>query len=103
MICTKYTGKEKYFWIITAFAFDTEFNATDYAEQNDGVQEITEIGAVIFRNGKPAERFFKVLSYKKRTYPYRQMYENYWNDTRKNEKKRDSVHSGNERAWRISG
>ena len=44
---------------------DTEFNATDYAEQNDGVQEITEIGAVIFRNGKPAERFLRCCLIKK--------------------------------------
>lgn len=36
---------------------DTEFNATDYATQNDGVQEITEIGAVIFKNGKFVDRF----------------------------------------------
>ena len=82
---------------------DTEFNATDYAEQNDGIQEITEIGAVIFRNGKPVERFLRCCLIKKRTYPYSQVHENYWNDTWKNEKKRDSVHSGNERAWRISG
>ena len=36
---------------------DTEFNATDYATQNDGIQEITEIGAVIFKNGKLIDRF----------------------------------------------
>ena len=28
---------------------DTEFNATSYADQNDGYQEITEIGAVVFQ------------------------------------------------------
>ena len=44
---------------------DTEFNATDYAEQNDGIQEITEIGAVIFRNGKPVERFLRCCLIKK--------------------------------------
>lgn len=36
---------------------DTEFNATSYSDQNDGYQEITEIGAVIFENGKIIDRF----------------------------------------------
>ena len=29
---------------------DTEFNATDNNDQNDGLQEITQIGAVAFRH-----------------------------------------------------
>lgn len=36
---------------------DTEFNATDYATQNDGIQEITEIGAVVFKSGKLIDKF----------------------------------------------
>lgn len=36
---------------------DTEFNAFDYQGQNDNVQEITEIGAVIFENGKIVDKF----------------------------------------------
>lgn len=38
---------------------DTEFNTVDTANQNDGIQEITEIGAVIFQNGKITDRFYK--------------------------------------------
>lgn len=36
---------------------DTEFNATDYVSQNNGYQEITEIGAVVFNNGKIIDTF----------------------------------------------
>ena len=36
---------------------DTEFNATSYADQNDGYQEITEIGAVVFQDGKVVDTF----------------------------------------------
>ena len=36
---------------------DTEFNATDNNSQNDGLQEITQIGAVAFRQGIPAKTF----------------------------------------------
>ena len=36
---------------------DTEFNATDNNDQNDGLQEITQIGAVAFRQGIPAKTF----------------------------------------------
>lgn len=36
---------------------DTEFNAFDYEGQNDGYQEITEIGAVVMKNGKIVDRF----------------------------------------------
>lgn len=36
---------------------DTEFNATDDSSQNDGLQEITQIGAVAFRQGVPAKTF----------------------------------------------
>ena len=44
---------------------DTEFNATDYNNQNDGFQEITEIGAVIFQNGRPIDRFTQYCKIKK--------------------------------------
>lgn len=44
---------------------DTEFNATDYNNQNDGFQEITEIGAVIFQNGRPVDRFTQYCKIKK--------------------------------------
>lgn len=44
---------------------DTEFNALDYAEQNDGYQEITEIGAVLMVRGKIVKRFHEVC----RLYP----------------------------------
>ena len=43
---------------------DTEFNSIDYPNQNDGIQEITEIGVVIFRNGKPAEKFSRYCQLK---------------------------------------
>lgn len=36
---------------------DTEFNALDYARQNGGVPEITEIGAVVMEDGKVIDRF----------------------------------------------
>lgn len=36
---------------------DTEFNAKDYCGQNGDFQEITEIGAVVYRNGKQIGRF----------------------------------------------
>ena len=38
---------------------DTEFNATDYPEQNNGHQEITQIGVVVFRRGKIEKTFLK--------------------------------------------
>lgn len=44
---------------------DTEFNATDYATQNDGIQEITEIGAVVFKNGKLIGKFSRYCLIKK--------------------------------------
>lgn len=43
---------------------DTEFNALDYAVQNDGYQEITEIGAVVFCNGKVIDRFSRYCKLK---------------------------------------
>lgn len=36
---------------------DTEFNAFDYNGQNDGYQEITEIGATVFNNGNVIASF----------------------------------------------
>lgn len=36
---------------------DTEFNANDYFEQNGGMQEIVQIGAVVFKNGKMTDKF----------------------------------------------
>lgn len=36
---------------------DTEFNARDYAGQNGDVQEITEIGAAVYRDGKRISKF----------------------------------------------
>lgn len=36
---------------------DTEFNATDYPDKNEGFQEIIEIGAVVFQEGKVIDTF----------------------------------------------
>lgn len=47
---------------------DTEFNAFDYNGQNDGYQEITEIGAVVFQNGKAIARFSRYCLLKKGHY-----------------------------------
>lgn len=44
---------------------DTEFNAVDYPGQNDGYQEITEIGAVVFRNGEVIDKFSRYCRLKK--------------------------------------
>lgn len=44
---------------------DTEFNALDYANQNDGYQEITEIGAVVFKDGKVIDKFSRYCQLKK--------------------------------------
>lgn len=44
---------------------DTEFNALDLPGQNDGFQEITEIGAVIFSNGKIIDKFSRYCRLKK--------------------------------------
>ena len=40
---------------------DTEFNATSYADQNDGYQEITEIGAVVIRFNDAMKEFREFL------------------------------------------
>lgn len=55
----KYMEKELNQKIPSVCFIDTEFNALDYIGQNDGFQEITEIGAVVFQNGKPAAKFQK--------------------------------------------
>lgn len=44
---------------------DTEFNAKNYNEQNDGYQEITEIGAVYMENGIVIDRFSTYCKIKK--------------------------------------
>lgn len=44
---------------------DTEFNAKNYNEQNDGYQEITEIGAVYMENGMVIDRFSRYCKIKK--------------------------------------
>lgn len=44
----------------TICVLDTEFNALDYAGQNGGYQDITEIGAVLMAEGKIVGRFFRV-------------------------------------------
>lgn len=44
---------------------DTEFNAFDSPGQNDGFQEITEIGAVVFCNGKVKDKFSRYCKIKK--------------------------------------
>lgn len=49
----------------TVCFIDTEFNAMDYSGQNDEYQEITEIGAVVFHNGKPVDKFRRYCKLKK--------------------------------------